>query len=179
MKFEQTKAPHWLGADPVSGRILFQSQNLDETRIEGIEAGWEFRWGAFGVDGSAYYARGVNKENNEHLNSVGPAQAVLGLTWHSQDDRRQLRLKSTMTDSWDDRDETSGELFKPAGHTVFDLFVTQQLGSKTTLRAGLHNLTDRSYWNWSDIRGLSSDDPIIPYLAQAGRSASVSLNVTW
>jgi len=168
-----------LGADPVSGRILFQSQNLDETRIEGIEAGWEFRWGAFGVDGSAYYARGVNKENNEHLNSVGPAQAVLGLTWHSQDDRRQLRLKSTMTDSWDDRDETSGELFKPAGHTVFDLFVTQQLGSKTTLRAGLHNLTDRSYWNWSDIRGLSSDDPIIPYLAQAGRSASVSLNVTW
>jgi hemoglobin/transferrin/lactoferrin receptor protein len=168
-----------LGADPVSGRILFQSQNLDETRIEGVEAGWDYRWGAFGLDGSAYYARGINKENNEHLNSVGPAQAVLGLTWHSQDDRRQLRLKSTMTASWDDRDETSGDLFKPAGHTVFDLFVTQRLGSKSTLRAGLHNLTDRSYWNWSDIRGLSPDDPIIPYLAQAGRSASLSLNVTW
>ena len=84
-----------------------------------------------------------------------------------------------MTDSWSDRDETSGELFKPSGYAVFDLFLTQQLGSHTTLRAGLHNLTDRSYWNWSDIRGLSPDDPIIPYLAQAGRSASVSLNVTW
>jgi len=168
-----------LGADPVSGRILFQSQNLDETRIEGIEAGWEFRWGAMAVDGSAYYARGINKDNNEHLNSVGPAQAVLGLSWHSQDDRRQLRLKSTMTDSWSDRDESSGELFKPSGYAVFDLFLTQQLGSRTTMRAGLHNLTDRSYWNWSDIRGLSPNDPIIPYLAQAGRSASVSLNVTW
>ncbi len=168
-----------LGADPVSGRILFQSQNLDETRIEGIEAGWEFRSGAVGLDGSAYYAHGVNKENNEHLNSVGPAQAVLGMSWHSQDDRRQLRLKSTLTDSWSDRDETSGELFKPSGYAVFDLFLTQQLGSRTTLRAGLHNLADRSYWNWSDIRGLSPDDPIIPYLAQAGRSASVSLNVTW
>ena len=168
-----------LGADPVSGRILFQSQNLDETRIEGIEAGWEFRWGAVAVDGSAYYARGINKDNNEHLNSVGPAQAVLGLSWHSQNDRRQLRLKSTMTDSWSDRDETSGELFKPPGYAVFDLFLTQQLGSRTTMRAGLHNLTDRSYWNWSDIRGLSPNDPIIPYLAQAGRSASVSLNVTW
>jgi hemoglobin/transferrin/lactoferrin receptor protein len=168
-----------LGADPVSGRILFQSQNLEETRIEGIEAGWEFRWGSFGLDGSAYYARGINKENNEHLNSVGPAQAVVGLSWHSQDDRRQLRLKSTATASWSDRDETSGELFKPSGYAVFDLFLTQQLGSRTTLRAGLHNLTDRSYWNWSDIRGLSPDDPIISYLAQAGRSASLSLNVTW
>ena len=110
---------------------------------------------------------------------MGPAQAVLGLSWQSQDDRRQLRLKSTMTDSWSDRDETSGELFKPPGYAVFDLFLTQQLGSRTTMRAGLHNLTDRSYWNWSDIRGLSPNDPIIPYLAQAGRSASVSLNVTW
>jgi hemoglobin/transferrin/lactoferrin receptor protein len=88
-------------------------------------------------------------------------------------------LKATLTDSWDDRDETSGELFKPAGHAVFDLFYMQRLGQSTTLRAGLHNLTDRTYWNWSDVGGLSPDDPILPYLAQAGRSASLSLNVSW
>jgi hemoglobin/transferrin/lactoferrin receptor protein len=168
-----------LGTDPVSGRVLFQSQNLDETRIEGIEAGWSSRLDAIGFDGSAYYARGTNKENGEALNSVGPAQAVLGLSWYSRDDRRQFRLKATLTDSWDDRDETSGELFKPAGHAVFDLFYMQRLGQSTTLRAGLHNLTDRTYWNWSDVGGLSPDDPILPYLAQAGRSASLSLNVSW
>jgi hemoglobin/transferrin/lactoferrin receptor protein len=168
-----------LGIDPDSGRLLFQSQNLDETRIEGIEAGWSVRRGAFGFDGSAYYARGVNKENDEPLNSVGPPQVVLGVTWDSEDERRRLRLKSTLTDGWSDRDETSGELFKPAGHAVFDLFLTQQLGSRTILRAGLHNLTDQTYWNWSDVRGLSPNDPILPYLAQAGRSASVSLNVNW
>jgi hemoglobin/transferrin/lactoferrin receptor protein len=168
-----------LGIDPESGRLLFQSQNLDETRIEGIEASWSVRRGAFGFDGSAYYARGVNKENNEHLNSVGPPQIVLGVSWDSKDERRGLRLKSTLTDGWSDRDETSGELFKPAGHAVFDLFLTQEIGSRTILRAGLHNLTDRTYWNWSDIRGLSPNDPILPYLAQAGRSASVSLNVNW
>jgi hemoglobin/transferrin/lactoferrin receptor protein len=168
-----------LGADPVTGRILFQSQNLRETRIEGIEAGWTGRWGAFGLDGSAYYARGINKETNEALNSVGPAQAVLGFSWYSRDDRRQLRLKATLTDDWSDRDETSGELFKPAGHGLLDVYLTQQLGRRTTVRAGLHNLTDKTYWNWSDIRGLSPDDPMLPYLAQAGRSASFSLNVTW
>jgi len=168
-----------LGTDPVSGRVLFQSQNLDETRIEGIEAGWAIRWDSFGFDGSAYYARGTNKVTNEPLNSVGPSQAVIGMFWNSQNDRRQLRLKTTLTDGWSDLNETSGELFKPAGHAVVDLFLTQQLGERTTLRAGLHNLTDRTYWNWSDVRGLSPNDPILPYLAQAGRSVSVSLNVNW
>jgi hemoglobin/transferrin/lactoferrin receptor protein len=51
--------------------------------------------------------------------------------------------------------------------------------SPAVVRAGLHNLTDRTYWNWSDVRGLNPEDPILPYLAQAGRSASVSLNVVW
>jgi hemoglobin/transferrin/lactoferrin receptor protein len=168
-----------LGTDPVSGRVLFQSQNLEETRIEGVEAGWSASWGAIGFDGSAYYARGTDKVSGESLNSVGPPQAVIGLFWSSTGGNSELRLKTTLTDGWDDRDETSGELFKPAGHTVFDLFYTQQLGAQTRLRAGLHNLTDRTYWNWSDIRGLSPDDPILPYLAQSGRSVSVSLNVNW
>jgi hemoglobin/transferrin/lactoferrin receptor protein len=168
-----------IGPDPVSGRILFQSLNLRETRIEGIEAGWTMRWDSFGFDGSAYFARGINKETHEHLNSVGPGQLVLGFTWNSKNDRRKLWLKSTLTDGWSDRDETSGELFKPAGHAVFDLYLTQKLGQRTTVRAGLHNLTDQTYWNWSDVRGLSPDDPILKYLAQAGRSASVSLNVSW
>ena len=166
-----------LGTDPVSGRVLFQSQNLDDTRIEGIEAGWSIRWDALAFDGSAYYARGVDKVSGESLNSVGPGQIVLGLTWVSKNERRKVRLRSTLTDGWNDRDETSGELFKPPGHAEFDLFLTQAIGARTTLRAGLHNLTDRTYWNWSDVRGLSPNDPILPYLAQAGRSASVSLNV--
>ena len=85
----------------------------------------------------------------------------------------------TFTDAFDRRDETSGDVFKPAGHAVFDLFFTQKLGNNAIVRAGLHNLTDRTYWNWSDVRGLAPDDPILPFLAQAGRSASVSLNVVW
>lgn len=168
-----------LGEDPVSGRILFQSLNLNETRIEGIEAGWSLRGSVFGFDGSAYYARGTNIEADEPLNSVGPPQAVIGVSWHSRDERRQLRLRATLTDDWSERDETSGELFEPDGHAVFDAFFTQQVGARTIVRAGLHNLADRTYWNWSDVRGLSPDDPILPYLAQAGRSVSVSLNVSW
>ena len=172
-----------LGADPVTGRILFQSQNLRETEIKGIEAGLNWRFGgprrAFGLDMSAYYAEGENKENGLALNSVGPPQAVMGISWFSQDERRQLRLKTTLSDGWTERNESGGELFMPPGYGVVDLFFTQQFGKHTTVRAGVHNLGDKSYWHWAEIRGLSPNDPMLPYLARAGRSASLSVSMNW
>ncbi len=172
-----------LGTDPVSGRILFQSQNLSKTVIEGIEAGGhiDFRGALenFSMDGSLYLARGENRENGQSLNSVGPGQAVIGTTWQGSSADRSIRLQATLTDAWDSRDESGGELFKPAGHAIFDLFFTQRLGDRTTFRAGLLNLTDRTYWNWSDIRGLGPNDPVLPHLAQPGRNASVSVNFSW
>jgi len=84
-----------------------------------------------------------------------------------------------LTDGWTERDESGGELFQPAGYGLVEFFYTRQLGSRMTMRAGLHNLTDRTYWHWADVRGLSPTDPMLPYLARAGRSASVSVNVSW
>jgi hemoglobin/transferrin/lactoferrin receptor protein len=167
-----------LGVDPVSGKTLFQSQNLRATVIEGVEAAWSLEVDDWQFDASAYYADGENKENGQALNSVGPAQAVIGIAWNATE-RRQLRLKTTLTDAWTNRDETGGELFKPAGYGVVDFFLSQKIGARMTLRAGVHNLTDRTYWHWADIRGLSPTDPMLPYLSRAGRSASLSLNVNW
>jgi len=157
-----------LGVDPLTGLTMFQSQNIGETEIEGLEAGWSTRFGsteAFGFDGSAYYARGDNLDSGQPLNSV---QGVLGLSWFSPDASRQIRLKGTFTDAFDRRDESSGEVFKPAGHAVFDLFVTQKLGNRAIVRAGLHNLTDRTYWNWSDVRTAQPDRS--HFLELVGRS---------
>jgi len=131
------------------------------------------------LEGSAFYARGDNEGTGNPVNSVGPAQAVIGFSWFSADETRELRLKSTLADAYDRVDESAGELFKPSGYAVFDLYFTQKLGVNLIVRAGLQNLTDRTYWNWTDVRGLAPGDPILPYLAQAGRNASVSLNLVW
>ena len=53
-------------------------------------------------------------------------------------------MQATLTDGWDDRDESGGELFKPAGHAVLDLYLMQSVGDRITLRAGILNLA-RSY----------------------------------
>jgi hemoglobin/transferrin/lactoferrin receptor protein len=172
-----------LGTDPDSGRVLFQSQNLSETVIEGFEADFSVDlWGVlenFTLDSSIYQARGENRDNGESLNSVGPGQLISGLAWRAADGRRQLRLITTFTEAWDDRDESSGELFKPPGYGLVDLYFTQQLGQRSTLRFGFLNLTDKTYWHWADVRGLSPDDALIPHLARAGRSVSMSLNMNW
>ncbi|MFQ6005358.1 MAG: TonB-dependent receptor domain-containing protein [Woeseia sp.] len=172
-----------IGVDPVSGRVLFQSQNLRKTEIEGLEAGWQTRlFGPFRgltLDGSLYIARGDNRENGQPLNSLGPAQAVLGIAWSAANGNTGLHLRASITEAWTDRDESRGELFEPPGHTVLDLFATKKLTGRTTLRAGLLNLTDRIYWNWADIRGLTPGDPVIPILARPGRSFTISLNMNW
>ena len=172
-----------LGADPVSGRILFQSQNVREAVIEGVEAGWvldvERVPGEFSIDGSFYWARGENRDNGEALNSVGPAQAVIGVDWSPTDVAWRTRLRATFTDGWSDLDESGGELFKPPGNAIFDLYVTRSLGDRVRLRAGVNNLTDKIYWSWSDVRGLSPNDPVLPYLARPGRSLVLGVDMDW
>ncbi len=172
-----------LGADPDSGRILFQSQNLSAALIEGIEAGWGLQIervsGVLSIDGSLYWARGENRDNDEPLNSVGPPQAVVGIDWTSNRGGWRARLMGTFTAGWSDRDESRGELFSPAGHAVFDLYLARRLGDRVQLRAGIANLTDRTYWAWSDVRGLGPDDPVIPFLARPGTSLVLGADMNW
>ena len=172
-----------IGADPESGRILFQSQNLSEAVIEGVEAGASLELSGIheglSLDAALFVARSENRDNGQPLNSVGPPQAVAGVGWMSPGERWNLSLRGTFTDSWSERDESSGELFQPPGYATFDLYVAWQPNSNVTLRGGVLNLTDRTYWSWTDVRGLSPDDPVIPYLSRPGLSYSLGLDMNW
>jgi hemoglobin/transferrin/lactoferrin receptor protein len=172
-----------LGPDPASGRILFQSQNIAAAVIEGIEAGATLGLTAIDqgltLDGGLFVARSENRDNGEPLNSVGPPQAVASMNWRSADGRVQASLRGTFTDDWSARDESAGELFKPPGYAIFDLFVAWRVNRALTLRAGARNLTDKIYWAWTDVRGLAPGDPVIPYLSRPGRSFAVGFDMTW
>ncbi len=172
-----------LGADPDSGRILFQSQNLEEAVIEGIEAGASLDLSGIrdglSFDAALFVARSENRENGEPLNSVGPPQAVAGVNWLSPRERWKLSLRGTFTDGWSERDESSGELFEPPGHAIFDLYVAWRPNPTMALRGGVLNLTDRTCWSWTDVRGLSPGDPVIPYLSRPGLGFSLGIDMNW
>jgi hemoglobin/transferrin/lactoferrin receptor protein len=172
-----------LGPDPDSGRILFQSQNIASAVIEGVEAGADMDMTFVGagvtLQGGLFVARSENLENGQPLNSVGPPQAVASLNWQPPGGRLRASLRGTFTDDWSARDATGGELFEAPGNAVFDVFFAARLGARLTLRASATNLTDRTYWAWTDVRGLAPDDPVIPYLSHPGRSFSVGIDMAW
>jgi hemoglobin/transferrin/lactoferrin receptor protein len=172
-----------IGTDPESGRILFQSQNLEEAVIEGVEAGASLDLAGIheglSFDTALFVARSENRDNGQPLNSVGPPQAVAGLGWLSPGQRWKLSLRGTFTDSWSERDESAGELFQPPGYATFDLYVAWRPNPNVTLRGGVMNLSDRTYWSWTDVRGLSPDDPVIPYLSRPGLGFSLGLDMNW
>ena len=127
-----------IGIDPDSGRLLFQSINIGEAYIRGVEARWAReltgRLEGLSLHAAAYWAEGENRDNDQPLNSVGPAEAVFGSTWRSADERTEIRALLTATRAWSRHDETTGELFKPAGHAVLDLFFAHTIGERVTVQ---------------------------------------------
>lgn len=167
-----------LGIDSLTGRLLFQSVNIDRARIHGVEARWnQHLTGALEgleIHASAYWADGRNKATDQALNSVGPAQAVIGVRWQSPDQRWRAEILNTVTRPWRRRDESGGELFKPAGYGVLDLFIEHRLSRVLSAQVGIQNFTDKTYWQWNAVSGLSADDPLIPQLSSPGRNISLS-----
>jgi hemoglobin/transferrin/lactoferrin receptor protein len=168
-----------LGIDPESGRLLFQSQNIEEARIYGAELEADLSLDAWirGVSlrASAYWARGDNRETDEPLNSVGPAQAVLAASWSSRRGLTEATVMGTFTRRHSRLDKSSGDLFEAPGYALFDVFISQRLGGHLRVRAGIENVLDRTYWRWADTRGLSPEDPVVPLLSQPGRTVSMDL----
>ena len=60
--------------------------------------------------------------------------------------------------------------------TLMSLLTGQWRFSKTLrLNAGLINLTNKKYWNWSDVRGVAANSSFRDAYSQPGRYFNVSL----
>jgi len=172
-----------LGADPESGVILFQSQNIAEARIYGAELAATVRPpdGLRWLDGwsarlSAAWSRGDDLVRNVPLNSVDPASAVLALRYDAQSGRWGGELVTTAVDAKRDVDDSRVDLYETDGYVTLDLLAHLDLGRSFRVNAGLFNLTDADYIEWADVRGRTTADPLIPYYTRPGRSASVTLH---
>lgn len=172
-----------IGIDPDSGRLLFQSVNIANADIHGVEASVEQElddWmRGLRLTASASWTRGDNRDSDEPLNSVGPAEAVFTALWLSPSERSEIRVMLTASKAWSRRDESGGDLFKPAGYGLVDAVLRHRIGDALTLRAGIGNLTDRTYWRWSEVSGLAPDDVLLPTLAESGRHYSIGLQWDW
>ncbi len=182
--FIETKAR--IGIDPESGVLLFQSRNIDQARIYGLDirleqnmAAWSPSLEGWSLNGAAYWSRGENQENGEALNSVSPPQMILGTTWVSTNGAWDASLTGTFTASQDQIDQTSGPRFQTPGWATADLTVGWSINSHLDLRAGIYNLTDKRYWRWADVSLFKPDNPMLELLTRPGRNYSLSMRFQW
>ncbi|MFZ5635982.1 MAG: TonB-dependent hemoglobin/transferrin/lactoferrin family receptor [Pseudomonadota bacterium] len=171
-----------LGTDPVSGALVFQSVNRARARIEGIEAeaawtpaaatDWEFR-------AAASWARGRDLARDAPLNSVAPGKLVLGASWEPADRDWGLEAIATGVARQSALDETAGRLFHAPGHALLDVYAWWRPIPSLRLNLAVQNATDRRYWDWNTVRGVSATANDIAFYTRPGRSVSLSLSFDW
>lgn len=171
-----------LGRDPQSGLLVFQSQNRDRARIRGVEFNGNASLAPFGLEAcsatlSASWSKGEDTRRDLPLNSVDPARLVLGLSRDSADGRHRVELLGRFAAAKRDVDSSRGALFKPAGYGVVDLFWHYAPNALWRVDAGISNLGDRRYWQWSSVRGLAPDAREVDLATQSGRAFMVSLRI--
>lgn len=173
-----------VGIDAETGDLLFQSRNIDHAVIRGVDLRMEQALDAWSpaLEGwllrfSTFWAEGEDRQADQPLNSIAPAQAVIQLGWNQPKGNWDLLLTSSWTARKRPADIDQGleARFATPAWATHDLTVGWHPGPRLQLRAGVLNLLDETYWRWLDVANLEADNPMIPALSRPGRSYSFQL----
>ena len=163
---------------------IFQFVNFDSARVEGVEAraemkldsGFNARFAFAYADGDTIDPAGVRTP----LDTVDPFNLVAGLGYRAPSGRFGGELILTHNARKErgevERAADGSDLFvRPDASTILDLTAFYAVTDALKLRAGLFNLTDERYAQWSDVRGLSVNDAgIFDAFTRPGRNLSLS-----
>lgn len=168
---------------------VYQSVNVDNATIWGFELSGNMDWGHWA--GGRWFTpfaygqtQGRDNGTGRPLNSIDPALLALGLgyttgTWSMRMDWRYHAAKSAA-----DVDPTGGlssgtQYADMPEATTLDVSGQWRIRKDVRLTAAIINLTDRKYWLWSDVQGLTtaSAATLLDAYSQPGRHVNLSLVV--
>jgi hemoglobin/transferrin/lactoferrin receptor protein len=174
-----------IGVDPETGATLFQSRNVDDAQISGVEAALDVELAAWhpalaGFTGhlSGSWTDGEDSATGAPINSIDPPRGILGLRYDAPAGSFGIGLELTVVGAKHGVDESSGPLYRPGGHEVLDLRLQWRPHPRLTASLGLFNLTDQAYHEWSAVRGLAPDDPLLPLYREPGRNFAITVTAT-
>lgn len=168
------------------GLAVYQSQNVADARIRGVElkAGLELAvlgdaWSGWSLRGAAAWSRGEDRTSGAPLESVDPATATLGLAyarahWGLELAGRFAARRDRMPDG-----PAGTAYFQSPGYGVLDLHAHWTVAEQLRLNIGVTNLTDRTYWAAGDIPLVASTSTTLDRYTAPGRSLSASVSFDW
>lgn len=170
---------------------VIQSINIDNATISGFEIKGDMSWGKFGegklsTPFSYGYTRGTVKNTGKPLDTIDPAKLSVGLKYETPSWDVRLDANHHSAKKFDDISAQTIAASPPAvpvattqfavpSATTLDLTGQWRFSKTLRLNAGLINLTNKKYWNWSDVRGVAANSSFRDAYSQPGRYFNVSL----
>ena len=157
--------------------IQLQAVNRGQVRLSGFEIKGKLALGRHTDLRLGYgQTRGTDTEADQPLNSVNPAKFVLGLdqkmgVWTVGAVLTHVARKAEKHIDF----SANADQFATPSYTTLDLRSTWQLRPGLKLSAALKNLTDRTYWEWTNVRGISAHSPVLDSYTAPGRNLAVAL----
>lgn len=179
------------------GLAVYQSQNIAEARIYGVElkAGVDFgalsaRWDGWSLRGAAAWSRGKGRGPEaveiapgvfqdqvvtRNLDSVDPLTATLGLaydqsTWGAELAGRFVDRKDRVSDP---------AYYQPPGYAVLDLYAHWNFAPGAKFNVGVLNLGDRKYYDAGDVPVVGGASTTLDRYTSPGRTVAASMAVSW
>ncbi|RZM75297.1 TonB-dependent hemoglobin/transferrin/lactoferrin family receptor [Leptolyngbya iicbica] len=156
----------------------FQTQNVAEARIWGIELSGEYRFSpdphGFSILGSFAFAQGDNQTEDEPLETIDPITGVLGLRYRAPDDRWRAEFLSTFVGEARVADDS--DRFTPDAYVLFDLIGSYNPIPDLGLSLGIYNLFNEEYYVYSDVRNQPEDAPDIQRFSQPGTNVRLGVS---
>lgn len=168
------------GSGSTPDPFVYQYINLNEVDISGAEFSARGAWdNGFGVNFAASYAEGEQRTpaGEGPLETIDPLKLVLGVSWDADSGNWGGQAIVTYSARKDAGDVAApATAFRPDAFTILDLTAYWNITERATLRAGVFNATDETYWWWSDARGLPSSSLVLDAYTQPGRNFSASIS---
>jgi hemoglobin/transferrin/lactoferrin receptor protein len=159
---------------------IFQYVNLNEVTISGVEGRVRGYWeNGVGFNLSAAWADGEQRTpaGDAPLESVDPLRVVAGLSYDAPGGMWGGQFIVTYSDRKESENvATPATAFRPDAFTIVDFTGYWNVTDAATLRVGVFNATDETYWWWSDARGLSNTSATRDAYTQPGRNFSASIS---
>ena len=176
-----------VGTNRATGLLEFQSRNVEQAEIAGLEVrGEAYLTGSLMLRGSYARVDGVSLPvsaagspfGEAPLGSVAPSEGQIGLRYVRPHGRWGGELSARLVEGYDPEDAGRNQ-FAPDAYQVVDLVGFATLGEALLVRFGLLNLTDAKYFEWWNVRGRLPGDPAIDRYTSPGINAVASLAYDW
>ena len=176
-----------LGFNPRTRLLECQSRNLEEAEIAGVELRGEaylsdslmVRWSYARIDGIEIFedAAVAALAQETQLGEIAPNEGVVGLRYVDPSGRWGSELSVRLVESYHQHGDA--DPFAPEAYQVVDVVGFVSLTESLKFRLGLLNLTDSRYFEWWNVRGRQTDDPVIDRYSRPGISVIGSLGYDW